>query len=120
MSNLDKKQLEHFKQIFSQREQEIINSHTSRADKIDIDGGDEVDIVQGNLIKVMMEKLSLRDKETLKKIKEAIKRINDGIFGDCGDCGESIPEKRLIAVPYCTTCVDCAEQKERHDRQYGA
>jgi RNA polymerase-binding transcription factor DksA len=71
MSNLDKEKLEQFTQIFLQRQKEIIDSHTSRVEEIGIDGGDEVDIVQSNLIKMMVEKLSLRDKETLQKIKEA-------------------------------------------------
>jgi DnaK suppressor protein len=118
MSNLNKENLEYFKDLFLQKQKEIIDSQTSRVEDINIDGGDEVDIVQGNLIKLMMEKLSLRDKETMKKIKDALQRIIDGNFGDCGECGDPIPEKRLFAVPYCTSCVDCAEQQERYARQY--
>jgi DnaK suppressor protein len=118
MSTLDKSKLEHFKQLFLTREQEIIHAHSNRSEDIDVEGGDEVDIIQGNLLKSMLEKLSMRDKESLKKIKDALSRIEDGSFGDCESCGETIPEKRLSAIPYCTTCVDCAEQAERRIKQY--
>src|SRR6202000_546643 len=99
-------------QLFLDKERSIAESNSNRNDDIDVEGGDEVDIVQGNLLKSMLEKLSLRDKETLKKIKEALSKIEEGSFGECESCGESIPEKRLIAIPYSTTCVDCAEQEE--------
>ncbi len=39
----------------------------------------------------------------------ALKRIDAGIYGDCSRCGEPIAEQRLIAVPYTTLCVNCAE-----------
>lgn len=118
MSTLDKSKLEHFKQLFLTREQEIILANSNRSEDIDVDGGDEVDIIQRNLLKSMMEKLSMRDKDSLKRIKDALSRIEDGSFGECESCGDAIPEKRLSAVPYCTTCVDCAEQAEHRIKQY--
>ncbi|MDA8120947.1 MAG: RNA polymerase-binding protein DksA [Deltaproteobacteria bacterium] len=61
--------------------------------------------------------LRIRDRERklLAKIKEAIKRIDGGTFGICEGCGGKIEEKRLIARPMTTMCIDCktvAEEEE--------
>ncbi|RJP25614.1 MAG: RNA polymerase-binding protein DksA [Deltaproteobacteria bacterium] len=56
-----------------------------------------------------------RDRKLLAKIKEAIKRIEAGTFGTCDGCGGEIEEKRLIARPVTSLCIDCktvAEEEE--------
>ena len=47
--------------------------------------------------------------QTLRLIESALRRIEDGTYGTCSVCGEEIPEARLKALPYVTTCVNCAE-----------
>ena len=57
-----------------------------------------------------------------RKIKEALDRIEDGTFGTCESCGKPISEKRLMARPMTTQCIDCKtedEQKERLERLRG-
>jgi DnaK suppressor protein len=61
--------------------------------------------------------LRIRDRERklLAKVKEAIKRIENGTFGICEGCGGEIEEKRLIARAMTTMCIDCktvAEEEE--------
>ncbi|MGB5994044.1 MAG: RNA polymerase-binding protein DksA [Candidatus Deferrimicrobiaceae bacterium] len=61
--------------------------------------------------------LRLRDRERklLAKIKEAMKRVDDGTFGVCEGCDGKISEKRLVARPVTTLCIDCktvAEEEE--------
>ncbi len=48
-------------------------------------------------------------KQTVRLIDAALTRIKDGSYGVCSNCGIKIPDKRLAALPYVTTCVDCAE-----------
>jgi len=48
-------------------------------------------------------------KQTVFLIDAALARIKDGSYGTCAICGEEIPEKRLAALPYATTCISCAE-----------
>lgn len=65
--------------------------------------------------------LRLRDRERvlIDKIREALGRIDSGEYGDCVVCGDPIPERRLLARPVATHCVDCkteAEQLERRSR----
>lgn len=59
--------------------------------------GDEVLSQVGNL--AMTE---------IAQIKDAIHRIDEGKYGKCTRCGATIPEERLAAIPYATTCTGCA------------
>ena len=63
-----------------------------------------------------------RERKLMQKIKEALDRIEDGTFGTCESCGKPISEKRLMARPMTTQCIDCKtedEQKERLERLRG-
>lgn len=50
------------------------------------------------------------EEETLDQIDAALKRIEDGAYGQCQQCGVRIPTARLSAIPYTPLCVKCAEQ----------
>ena len=58
--------------------------------------------------------LSLMENEgvTLEQIESSLERIEEGIYGQCEECGVKIPKARLNAIPYATLCVRCAEQQE--------
>jgi DnaK suppressor protein len=113
---LTKNKLNKFREIFEKQKTELLAQESPR--QIEIDGGDELDVVQANLVAEMAERLSLRDKVKLVKVNNALKKINDGLFGICEECEEPIEEKRLIAVPDCTSCIFCAERKEKLAKQY--
>ena len=45
-------------------------------------------------------------------INQALTRLDAGTYGECSSCGNTIDEKRLLAVPYTTQCIQCAEQND--------
>ena len=53
-----------------------------------------------------------RDRKLVAKIKEAVKRIENGTFGICEGCGGEIEEKRLLARPVTSLCIDCKTVEE--------
>jgi DnaK suppressor protein len=64
-----------------------------------------------------------RERKLILKVKEALDRIDDGTFGICESCGRPISEKRLIARPVTTQCIECKtedEKKEQSERLRGA
>jgi len=65
--------------------------------------------------------LRIRDRERklLAKIQEAIKRIDDSVFGMCEVCGGEISEKRLVARPVTTLCIDCKTKQEQLEKLKG-
>ena len=56
-----------------------------------------------------------RREATLKCITAALKRIDDGNFGPCQNCGELINPKRLEFDPTAMLCIDCASEAENRD-----
>lgn len=54
--------------------------------------------------------------ETLKKIEQAIQRLEDGSYGRCLECEQEIPAARLRALPFAVLCRDCQAETESHVR----
>jgi DnaK suppressor protein len=52
------------------------------------------------------------ESETLKKIDEALRRLEEVTYGDCAECGQKIAEPRLQALPFANTCRECQEHRE--------
>ena len=63
-----------------------------------------------------MLRLRGRDRMLLKKIENAIERIEQGIFGICEKCGSEIDMRRLEARPVTTLCIECKIQQEEEEK----
>jgi DnaK suppressor protein len=55
--------------------------------------------------------------EMLTKIETALRRIDEGDYGDCVECGAAITEARLRALPFAVRCRDCEAAREATDRR---
>ncbi len=51
-------------------------------------------------------------RKELIQINAALSRMESGEYGDCVECGEEIATKRLMALPYATLCIACAQSHE--------
>jgi RNA polymerase-binding transcription factor DksA len=56
----------------------------------------------------VLESLGAASVNEIRMIQAALKRIEDGTYGECVNCGEEISEGRLEAVPHAPRCVRCA------------
>ena len=56
--------------------------------------------------------LEENSEHVLAEIEAALKRIDDGTYGVCTNCGEPIAVERLEARPWATLCIDCKRQRE--------
>jgi DnaK suppressor protein len=74
------------------------------------DSGDEA---AADLIADVGEAEVTRDLGELRGLEGALKRLTDGTYGLCADCGEEIPFARLRAQPYAVRCLACQERRER-------
>ena len=61
----------------------------------------------------MLQEASRRREQSLRDISEALKRIDSGDYGFCGDCGDVIPEKRLQIRPTALFCILCSSKLEK-------
>ncbi|MBF0200550.1 MAG: RNA polymerase-binding protein DksA [Desulfamplus sp.] len=65
--------------------------------------------------------LRIRDREhkLIKKIKQALMRIENNTFGICETCGEDISIPRLNARPVTTQCIECKTREETMEKALG-
>ena len=75
--------------------------------------GDFLDIAQGVQNQELARLNAQRLSERARRLRIALSRVSDGEYGICAGCGDSIPPKRLVAVPDATTCLACQERLER-------
>jgi DnaK suppressor protein len=54
---------------------------------------------------------------TLQRIDEAIRRLRNGTYGLCTDCGADIPATRLKALPFASLCRYCQSEREWLERE---
>ncbi|MBI4577709.1 MAG: TraR/DksA C4-type zinc finger protein [Planctomycetes bacterium] len=56
--------------------------------------------------------LARNQMEQLLAIDEALKQMDEGIYGVCEGCGQFIGVKRLEAIPFAALCMDCKRRQE--------
>ena len=61
-------------------------------------------------------RLKEREQKLLKKIDEALDRMETKTYGICERCGQEIPYKRLKARPVTTLCIECKTLQEQEER----
>jgi len=56
------------------------------------------------------------ENESLMAIDEALERVEEGTYGVCQQCGQTIGKARLKALPFVTMCVGCKSEAEKQDK----
>ena len=75
-------------------------------------GEDLADVGSDSFMRDTELSLMGEDDNKIRLIDAALKRIDEGTYGVCAECGNSIPERRLKAIPYVDTCLKCQEEIE--------
>ncbi len=119
---MNKEQLEHFAQILQNWKRDLMEE----VDRTVLHMKDEAaNFPDPNDRATQEEEFSLelrtrdRERKLIRKIDEALKRIEDGTYGYCLETGEEIGIKRLEARPVATLSVEAQERRERREKQYG-
>lgn len=119
---MNKEQLEHFRQILNNWKRDLMQE----VDRTVLHMKDEAaNFPDPNDRATQESEFSLelrtrdRERKLIRKIEEAIKRIEDGSYGYCVETGEEIGIKRLEARPVATLCIEAQERRERRELQYG-
>jgi DnaK suppressor protein len=119
---MSKEQLEHFRLILATWKQDLMQE----VDRTMLHMKDEAaNFPDPNDRATQESEFSLelrtrdRERKLIRKIDEALKRIEDGSYGYCLETGEPIGVKRLEARPVATLSVEAQERRERRERQFG-
>jgi DnaK suppressor protein len=86
-----------------------------RAGQESTDDGTEdiVDRANNAYNRELMFSLSDAERNTLLQIENALRRMEEGGYGRCANCGQNIAVPRLEALPWARFCVDCQELAEK-------
>jgi DnaK suppressor protein len=110
---MDRKSIERFKKSLQARHRELQSGvaqvqQSLRAAQTD-HGKDEGDRANTSLAREIDLAQKSRDRALLASVDAALKRIADGTFGQCLNCGQEINAKRLEAIPWVRLCITCQE-----------
>jgi DnaK suppressor protein len=119
---MNKEQLEHFRQILASWKRDLMEE----VDRTVLHMKDEAaNFPDPNDRATQESEFSLelrtrdRERKLIRKIEEALQRVEDGSYGYCVETGEEIGVKRLEARPVATLSVEAQERRERREKQYG-
>jgi DnaK suppressor protein len=121
---MKKDQIEYFREVLSEMLERLLNNENIFVSGIIapietfFDSSDQV-IFQAERDSLIS--ISERKTKSIKKIKEALDRIENDTYTICKTCGENISLSRLIARPTSTKCINCkikVEAVEKRSRDF--
>jgi DnaK suppressor protein len=100
------------KRILEERRREIMDQVQVKIRDVRMEGANNPNV--GVLDAAESSEADIQDdiEFTLNKIEEALRRLDEGTFGYCFECGEEISERRLRALPFAVRCKECEEARE--------
>jgi DnaK suppressor protein len=111
------------KKMLEERRRELLSEVQGKIRDVRAESGKERDVLdQGESSEVDIQEdiefaLIQMKSETLNKINEALRRLDEGTYGNCFECGEEIAEPRLKALPFAVRCKDCEEARETAEQR---
>jgi len=119
---MDKKRLQFFRELLQLKIDELANDQQKTLAEMTSTDERLADITdQASFQADRNLELRIRDRERrlIAKMHEALQQIDDGTYGICGNCDEEISEKRLIARPVTTLCIQCKTEQEKIEKLKG-
>lgn len=113
---MDEKQIEFFRDVLNNSLDKLLNQADMVVSELVSQSGQEIeylDRASANADQSLKLKIRSRESRLIKKLKQALERIEYGEYGFCEECGEEISIKRLEARPVTTKCIDCKENEEQ-------
>jgi DnaK suppressor protein len=109
---------DHYKELLTQTIDQLLSERKRNASEIDYfkdDSGDFTDQASTESDSALKFRIRERKDRLIKKINDALRRLEDGTFGICEECGQQISDKRLMARPTATLCIRCKEKQEAEE-----
>jgi DnaK suppressor protein len=78
---------------------------------------DTTDIASEESDRDMTLRVHDHERKLIEELRAAVRRIDEGDYGVCESCGDDIGEKRLLARPVATHCIDCMTEIEATQRR---
>ncbi|HEX9443592.1 MAG TPA: RNA polymerase-binding protein DksA [Candidatus Binatia bacterium] len=116
---MNRRDTDFFNRLLNERKQELLNEAGKTVDGMDEDGNfpDPTDRASLESNRNFILRIRDRERKLIAKIEEALRRLEDGSYGVCEECGENIGTARLKARPVTTLCIECKSAQEVDERK---
>jgi DnaK suppressor protein len=118
---LKKREMLKFKKLLLEQRDELVRSvKKTLSGDIHLDPDDfpdEIDTASSEMNLAFQGRLRERERGLLGKITKALEKIDEGVFGECENCGEDIGLKRIKARPMAQLCIECKGEQEQIERR---
>ncbi|HEX8162660.1 MAG TPA: TraR/DksA family transcriptional regulator [Pyrinomonadaceae bacterium] len=115
---MNKERLKHFRSLLEeqlrQHDGQVRDKQQEAHEMIANDDGvkDSLDLSLQDANQELAFRLGERESDTVAEIDEALRRMDEGTYGDCERCGKPIDERRLEALPAARFDAACQSQIE--------
>ena len=111
--SMDRKSIARFTKLLEDRQRElrldVVKTQKEMRTAQHDYGKDEGDRANTSLAKEIRLGQKSRDQALLNAVDVSLKRISEGTFGECLNCGQEINATRLEAIPWVRYCITCQE-----------
>jgi len=113
---MDANRLEHFRKLLveqlGQHNENVRDDQAAALDSVDDGVKDSVDMSLQDVNQELALRLGERESQAVAEIDEALRRIDEGTYGQCERCGKPIDERRLEAMPTARFDAPCQTEIE--------
>ena len=116
---MNERQIEYFKQKLLQWKEDILRESRETLSHLQTDTENHPDLADrasSETDRALELRTRDRQRKLISKIDEALRRIEEGIYGFCEETGEPIGLQRLEARPIATLSLEAQERHERRER----
>lgn len=114
---MNKRQLARYRKVLLEKREHLLAlvkaARTSETEEGQKDAPDLGDRALSTMSRDLNYQLTASERELLRRIDEALDRIEKGTYGECVVCGSKVNTGRLDAVPWARHCIDCQELQDR-------
>ena len=116
---MNRRDTDFFHHLLNERKQELLSEAGKTVDGMDEEGNfpDPTDRASLESNRNFILRIRDRERKLIAKIEEALRRLEDGSYGVCEECGENIGTARLKARPVTTLCIACKSAQEDDERK---
>jgi len=121
MANLTKKKMTELEKALRSRLAELMTEVDEVTKNLETDAkerfADPTDQAVQELDRSRLLRFKERERKLIRKIEAALRRMDDGTYGECVACSAPIDVVRLEARPMTDLCIDCATEAENEKRR---
>ncbi|MDD6087751.1 MAG: RNA polymerase-binding protein DksA [Desulfovibrionaceae bacterium] len=115
---MEQKDLEFFQALLQKMLEEAQNKGDGTLEELNMSNepfADPADRASAESDRAFILRIRDRERILIRKIHEALRRIDEGVYGICEECGEEISLSRLKARPVTTLCINCKSRQEERE-----